>query len=215
MGKTISHTFFYNPQLDVLGQKGRGSEEVKLKLAKYLALIDSAVIKGGVEDYNGDVLQVLASIPGQTALKWSVQFNWSVIVIYIYLKRGKISRHARFLDISCIISYTIIIAATYMSFIVWAVFFFFWHVVPVHPGLWFNLLPLQTSNAGQLHRFPQDCFCRRRDIDTYWLTQVHCRRIEMFHTFSIAASLMKTQVNMFSLQSKMHWMFAERCMCRV
>lgn len=143
----VLYGFLYHPQLDVFGDGYRGSEEVKLKLAMYMALIDAAVIIGDVDDLNGDILQVLAPIPGQTALKWSIQFNWSVILILVY-----------------------------MSFVGWGVFFFCWHVVPIHTRLCFDLFSPHTSNAGQLHGCPQDCFCRRRDINTYWLAQVNYKK---------------------------------------
>lgn len=139
--------FLYNPQLDDLGDGDRGSEEVKLKLAKYVALIDTAVIIGDIDDLNGDVLQVLAPIPGQTALKRSIYINRLVILIHVY-----------------------------MSFVGCGVFFFWWHVVPIHTRLCFDLLPPHAGDAGQPHGLPQDCFCRRRDIDTYWVAQVNGKK---------------------------------------
>lgn len=66
--KTISCTFLLHWQLDFPGDGDRGSEEVKLKLAKYVALVDTAVVIGDFDDSNGEVLQVLAPIPAQTAL---------------------------------------------------------------------------------------------------------------------------------------------------
>lgn len=61
-------------------------------------------------------------------------------------------------------------------------FFFFVmsYVVPIHTCLCFDLLPLHTGDAGQLHGFPQDSFCPRWNIDTYLLAQVDCRCMEMF-----------------------------------
>lgn len=66
--KTISCTFLLHRQLDLPGDGDWGSEEVKLKLAKYVALVDTAVVIGDFGDSNGEVLQVLAPIPPQTAL---------------------------------------------------------------------------------------------------------------------------------------------------
>lgn len=76
-------------QLDLLGDGDRGSKEVKLKFAKYIALIDPGVVKSDVDDFDGDVLQVLAPIPGKTALKWSVHFCWTFIFILVYLGERK------------------------------------------------------------------------------------------------------------------------------
>lgn len=68
----MSSTFLLHRQLDVLGDRDRRSEEVELKLAKYVALVHPAVVVGDVDDPDGDVLQILAPIPAHTALKWTV-----------------------------------------------------------------------------------------------------------------------------------------------
>ena len=51
-----------------------------------MALEFAAVVVGDVDELNGDILQVLAPIPDQTALKWSVKINWSAIIILEYLE---------------------------------------------------------------------------------------------------------------------------------
>lgn len=66
--KAISRTLLFHLQRDILEDGDIGSEEVKLKLAKDVALIDTTVIIGDVSDANGDILQVLAPIPFQTPL---------------------------------------------------------------------------------------------------------------------------------------------------
>lgn len=94
--------------------------------------------------------------------------------------------------------------ATYVNFC--DVFFIFWHVVPLHSCLCFDLLPPHTGDASQHHVFPQDCFCLRWDVDTYWLAQVDWRSMEMLHT----ASLKKAQSKCSSsINSKicLTWMF--------
>lgn len=68
----MSSTFLLHRQLDVLGDGDRRSEEVELKLAKYVALVHPAVVVGDVDEPDGDVLQILAPIPAHTALKWTV-----------------------------------------------------------------------------------------------------------------------------------------------
>lgn len=87
--KSFIRTSLYHSQLDVLGDGDRRSEEVKLELAMYVTLIDTTVIVRDVEDYNGDILQVLTPIPEQATLQWSVQFKPRVILIYINLKERK------------------------------------------------------------------------------------------------------------------------------
>lgn len=93
------------------------------------------------------------------------------------------------------------VAGTYMSLVGWDVLFFFGHVVPIHTRPCFDLLPPHTGDAGQLHGFPQDGFCRRGDLDTYWLAQVDCRNIERLCTFSSAVSRMKAQSKCSSFES--------------
>lgn len=93
------------------------------------------------------------------------------------------------------------VAGTYMSLVGWDVFFFLGHVVPIHTRPCFDLLPPHAGDAGQLHGFPQDGFCRRRDIDTYWLAHVDCRNIERLRTFSSAVSRMKAQSKCSSFES--------------
>lgn len=61
--KAISHTLLFHPQRDVLGDVGRGSEEVKHKLSLHMALIDTTVVVGDISDTNGEILQVVAPIP--------------------------------------------------------------------------------------------------------------------------------------------------------
>lgn len=50
-----------------------------------MALIDATVIISDVNNLNGNILQILTPIPCQTALKWSIQFYWSVAIILVYL----------------------------------------------------------------------------------------------------------------------------------
>lgn len=73
-------TFLLHPQLDVLGDQNRGRKELKLKSAKNVALVDPAVVEGDVEDSDGEVLQVLAPIPEQTAFKRPIQLGKVVIL---------------------------------------------------------------------------------------------------------------------------------------
>lgn len=54
-----------------------------------MALVHPAVVVGDVDDPDGDVLQILAPIPEDTALKWAVQFNRSVILKPVYLAKRK------------------------------------------------------------------------------------------------------------------------------
>lgn len=158
-----------------------------------MALVDTAVVIGDFGDSNGEVLQVLAPIPLQTALQWSVQFNRSFILILQYLEERKGKQACvKYTHATCHIVDNNV-AGTYMSLVGWDVFFFFGHVVPIHTRPRFDLLPPHAGDAGQLHGFPQDGFCRRRDIDTYWLAHVDCRNIERLRTFSSAVSRMKAQ----------------------
>ncbi len=80
-----------------------------------------------------------------------------------------------------------------MSFVWCGVFFFGWHVVPIHTRLCFDLLPPHAGDAGQLHGCSQDCFCRWRDFHTYWLAQVNWKSKEMLHELSSAANVMEIQ----------------------
>lgn len=160
---TESLTFLFHIQSDVLDGEERGTEEAELELTKNVALIETAVIKGDVFDTNGHFLQVLAPIPGQTALKGSIHFFWSIILIFVYLGRREenMNTHRRF-HIICNTA-----AATYMGFLQFVVFVFLCNVVPIHTRLCFDLLPLHTGDAGQLHGCAQHSFRVRRDIDAY------------------------------------------------
>lgn len=51
-----------------------------------MALIDTAVVEGDIVYLNRNILKVLAPVPGQSALKWSIQILWSIILIPEYLK---------------------------------------------------------------------------------------------------------------------------------
>lgn len=57
--------------------------------------------------------------------------------------------------------------------------FVFCLVMPLHACLCFDLLSLQTGDAGQLLGFSHNGFCVRLDIDTYWLAQMDWRTMEM------------------------------------
>lgn len=81
-------TFLLHPQLDVLGDQNRGRVEVKLKSAKNVALVDPAVVVGDVEDSDGEVLQVPAPVPRQTAFKRSIHLSRVVILEPVNLKGG-------------------------------------------------------------------------------------------------------------------------------
>lgn len=59
----LSRTFLLHSQLDVLGDQNCGRKQVELKSAKYVALVDPAVIVLDFVDPNGQVLQVLGPIP--------------------------------------------------------------------------------------------------------------------------------------------------------
>lgn len=76
-----------------------------------------------------------------------------------------------------------------MSPVGFDVCFFCGCVVPIHTCPCFDLLPLHTGNAGQLHGLPQDHFRCRWDIDTDWLAQVDWRNVETFDICSSAVTL--------------------------
>lgn len=152
-----------------------------------MTLIDTTVIKGDIEDLNGDVLQVLAAAPGQTALKWSIQRHWCIILVLVYLGQSKQIYIVRYNVVDTLrymffFPNAIMAKQTYMSF--GDVFVICWHVVPIHTCLCLELLPPHTEDAGQHHGFSQDCVCRRRDVDTHWLARVDWGSREMFYTFS-------------------------------
>lgn len=86
--KRTKRTFLLHPQPDVLGDQNRVRKEAKLKSAKNVALVDPAVIVGNVEDSDGEVLQVLAPVPEQTASKRSIQLGRVVILEPVNLKGG-------------------------------------------------------------------------------------------------------------------------------
>lgn len=87
--KPSSRTFLLHPQLDVPGDQNGGRKEVELESAKNVALVDAAVIEGDVEDPDGQVLQVLAPVPQQTAFKRSVHLGTVVILEPVYLRRRR------------------------------------------------------------------------------------------------------------------------------
>lgn len=53
-----------------------------------MALVDAAVVVGDVEDADGEVLQVLAPVPEQTALERPVHLRQAVVLEPVDLRGG-------------------------------------------------------------------------------------------------------------------------------
>lgn len=84
--ETTGRTFLLHPQLDVFGDHNGGREEFKLESAENVALVDPAVVVRDVDDAKGEVLQVLAPVPEQTALERPIHLGEVVILEPVYLR---------------------------------------------------------------------------------------------------------------------------------
>lgn len=168
----LSRTFLLHSQLDVLGDQNWGRKEVELKSAKNVALVDPAVIIRDIDDPNGQVLQVLAPIPEQTAFKRSIHLNKVVILKPVYLKVRDSVRETPRVESPCASHHIQLHSWTYVSLVGWDIFFLCGHVVPINPRPRFDFLPLHTGDAGQLHGFPEDRFCCRRHVHTHRLAHM-------------------------------------------